>query len=302
MYNLERRETLVIGDGDFRYERIAEWGKVPEYFIMDDPVDLDIDSRDRVFVGSRGNHPVIIFDRDGDFISCWGEGHLVDPHGIIIAGDDSVFVTDSQTHTVEKRSPAGDLLLTIGTRFRCSAIVACRPFNMPTGLAIGPSGDLFVCDGYGNFLIHKFSPQGELIKTWGGIGDEPGQFALPHKIDVDGQGTLYVCDRNNNRIQLFTPDGEFIEMWTDYSWPQDIFVDQRNELIYVVESQIKPPLRPRVSIRDMKGKIIVSWEGEECQGKGVLASGHSICVDSHGDIYVGDIVREKRIQKFVRVR
>jgi len=294
---------MILGRGDFKYERVENWAKIPEYFVLDDPVDLAVDSRDRIYVGSRGNHPVLIFDRDGNFVSCWGEGYFIDPHGVFIGPDDSVYITDSQTHTVEKLTLGGGFLnLRLGTRNRATDIEDQAPFNKPTSLSVGPKGDMFVCNGYGNFVIHKFSPDGKLLKTWGGFGSGPSQFALPHKLDIDRRGTVYVCDRNNDRVQLFSPEGEFIDMWTDFHWPHDIFIDRENDIAYVAEATVKSPHQPKITVRDLKGKILSEWGGRESEGKGILEISHGICVDSCGDVYVGEIVRNKRIQKFVRVK
>lgn len=293
---------MIVGSGDYEYELVKDWAKIPEYFVLDDPVDLAIDSRDRVYVGSRGKHPVLIFDQDGNFVSCWGEGYFIDPHGVFIGPDDSVYVTDCETHTVEKLTLGGELLnLRLGTRNRAAISFTQTPFNKPTSLSVGPKGDMFVCDGYGNFLVHKFSPDGKLLKTWGGVGNGPGQFAVPHRLDVDKYGTVYVCDRNNDRIQLFDSDGNFITMWADFHWPQDICIDRKKDIAYVVEATVDPPPQPRVTIRDLKGKILSEWGGRESEGKGILELTHSVCVDSRGDIYIGEIVRNKRIQKFVKV-
>jgi DNA-binding beta-propeller fold protein YncE len=293
---------MIVGNGDFKYERIEGWAKVPEYFDVNDPVDIATDAEDRVYIGSRGNHPILIFDRDGGFVSCWGEGHLVDPHGLYLGPDDTIYVVDAKTHTVEKRTLGGDILMTLGVRFRTPPMMLRTPFNQPTGVVLGPDGEIFVADGYGNFLVHKFSPEGELLKTWGEHGSGPGQFELPHKLDIDGQGRLYVCDRNNDRIQIFSLDGELIEMWTDFHWPQDISIDKKNELAYVVESHMHQLFPPKVTVRDLKGKVLSEFSGYEHEGKGVLENSHTICVDSRGDIYIGDIVKVRRLMKFARVR
>jgi sugar lactone lactonase YvrE len=149
--------------------------------------------------------------------------------------------------------------------------------------------------------VHKFSPDGKLLKTWGGFGNGSGQFALPHKLDIDRHGTVYVCDRNNDRIQMFNSDGEFISMWTDFHFPHDIYIDRKNDIAYVVEAMVNPPHQPKISIRDLKGKVLSEWGGRESEKKGALEIPHGICVDSYGDIYVGEIVRTRRIQKFIKV-
>lgn len=292
---------MIVGSGDFRYERVEGWAKVPEYFDLNDPVDIATDSRDRVYVGSRGNHPILIFDREGNFVSCWGEGYFLDPHGLYLGPDDTLYITDARTHTVEKRTLGGELLMTLGTRFRAMPIMLRAPFNQPTGVVLGPEGEMFVTDGYGNFLVHKFSPEGKLLKTWGEHGSGPGQFELPHKLDIDKYGRFYICDRNNDRIQIFDLDGEFIDMWTDCHWPQDISIDKGNDLAYVVESHMHGTFKPRVTVRDLKGNILSEFGGYEHEGKGVLENSHTICADSRGDIYIGDIVKVKRLMKFARV-
>jgi sugar lactone lactonase YvrE len=292
---------MIVGRGDFKYERVEGWAKVPEYFDVNDPVDIVTDSQDRVYVGSRGNHPILIFDREGNFISCWGEGYILDPHGLYVGPDDALYITDDRAHTLEKRTPGGELLMALGTRLRAMPIMTRAPFNQPTGVALGLEGEMYVTDGYGNFLVHKFSPEGKLLQTWGEHGDGPGQFELPHKLDIDKYGSIYICDRNNDRIQIFSPDGEFIEMWTDCRWPQDICLDKKNDLAYVVESHMHETSQPRVTVRDLKGNILSDFGGYEHEGKGVLENSHTICVDSRGDIYIGDIVKVKRLMKFARV-
>jgi len=297
---------MTLGTGDYKYERVEGWAKIPEYFVTDDVVDVATDSRDRVFVFCRGNHPVLIFDREGNFVSCWGEGDFVQPHGISIGPDDSVYLIDNQRHSVEKYTPGGKLLMTLpktiswGRRGWGMPLMLRAPFNQPTGLALGPEGEMFVSDGYANFLVHKFSPEGDLLKTWGGPGTGPGQFALPHNIGVDRHGTVYVCDRENERVQLFSGEGEFITIWADTNYPEGVHTDQKNDIIYLAESGGRSA-QPRVSIRDMKGDILSEFGGREREGKGVLDVAHGICVDSHGDIYETEIVRTKRIQKFARV-
>jgi len=243
---------------------------------------------------------VLIFDNGGNFVSCWGEGHFQWPHGIFIDADDNVYVTDAQLHTVEKFTSGGKLLMTLGTRNWAALTMRGQPFNMPTGTTVAPNGNLFVSDGYGNRRVHKFSPEGELIKSWGEPGSGPSQFILPHFVDVDRHGTVYVCDRENERVQLFTGDGEYITEWAGLNRPADVYIDREKDVVYVGELG-SPSLPPKISIRDLRGKELSSWEGRESEGKGVLGGPHGIGVDSRGNIYEGVIGRDPKIQKFARV-
>ena len=296
---------MALGSGDYQYERVEGWCKLPKHFEFGDVVDVACDSQDSVYVFNRGEHPLVIFDRDGNFISCWGEGHFLQPHGIFIDSDDLVYLVDCQLHSVEKYTPGGELLLelpktiTFGRRGWGMPLILKAPFNQPTSLALGPGGEMYIADGYANFLVHKFSPEGDLLKTWGEPGTGPGQFALPHGIGVDRQGVVYVCDRENSRIQLFSDDGDYLTEWTGLNYPSDVYMDWKKDIIYVAE--IGGPRQPKISIRDRNGEEISSWEGRESDGKGVLEVAHGIWVDSHGDIYEGEINRNRRIQKFARM-
>jgi DNA-binding beta-propeller fold protein YncE len=185
-----------------------------------------VDSHDRVFVFNRGEHPLVVFDRDGTWRGSWGAGLFARPHGITIGPDDAVYCTDDVGHAVYKFSPEGRLLLTLGTAgvpsdtgatsmdFR-TIIRSGAPFHYPTNLAIAPGGDLYVSDGYGNARIHRFSADGRLLHSWGEPGDGPGQFRIPHGIAVDQTGTVFVADRENSRIQLFDAKGTYLSSWTE---------------------------------------------------------------------------------------
>lgn len=309
---------MILGQGEYKYRRIENWTKIPPYFQYKPtpdvkrryPLGIAGDSEGRIFVTFCGTkHPVVIFDRDGNFIYCWGENYVFDPHDIFIGPDDSVYIPDRRTHTVEKFTTAGDLLTTWGKRFEPSSVFFRRPFNMPTGVTLGPSGDMYVSDGYGNSVVHKFSPEGKLLKTWGGPGNGPGQFNIPHAVAVDRHGNVYVCDRMNDRIQKFTAEGEHIDTWPDVVFPMDIHLDRENDVVYVLESldyvnlPQRMPSHTRISIRNLEGAILSEFGGRESEGKGgVLELGHALWVDPQGDIYEVEIVANTRLQKFVRVK
>jgi len=303
----------VSGSPPFQYEAHDHWAKLPEGWSFVEVVGVATDANDRVFVFSRGQHPVCIFEPDGTFVASWGEGLFVRPHGITVAPDGAVYLTDDRDHSVRKFTPEGKLLMTLGTRgvptqtgiegmdyrtIRQSA----GPFNLPTNLAIAPDGTLYVTDGYGNARVHRFSPDGRLMDSWGAPGAGPGQFNLPHGIAVDRAGMVYVADRENSRIQVFSAEGSFITEWTDTARPMQICFDAQ-ERAYVCDVGFKaglfpwqtpptdPPRGAYVSIFDRSGRLLARFGGsaDPC-APGDFFAPHDICVDSTGAIYVGEVV------------
>jgi DNA-binding beta-propeller fold protein YncE len=289
------------------------WHKLPAGFTWPEVAGVAIDSKDRVFVFNRGEHPVIVFDRDGNFITSWGDGLFTRPHGIAIGPDDSVYCTDDLGHVVHKFTPDGRLLMTLGIKGKPSDTGATSidfrtvkfagpPFHYPTNLAIAASGDLFISDGYGNARVHRFAPDGELLHSWGEPGSGPGQFRIPHGIAIDREGIVYVADRENSRVQLFTPKGEYLAEWTDVARPTQVCIAASGDM-YVSElgfiagmwsgTTAPRPDSPggRVSVFDPKGRLKARWGGgRNPSAPGDFFAPHDICVDSRGDNYVAEVV------------
>ncbi len=268
------------------------WGKLPEGWIFTQVAGVAVDSQDRVYAFNRGEHPVIIFDRYGKFLGSWGEGIFNNAHGIQITPDDHIYLVDSGDHTVRKFTTDGKLLMTLGTK-DCPGENG-EPFDKPTDVAVSPSGEIYVSDGYGNRRMHKYSPDGELLLSWGEEGDGIGQFALPHGVFVDKQDRVYVADRENHRIQIFTPQGEFITQWTDFREHKPCTIFISDDIIYV------PELHQGMSILDMDGELLTRWgKDEPTHEPGQFFAAHTACVDSHGDLYVGEVLEGQRLQKFL---
>lgn len=297
----------------FGYEANDTWAQVPGGWSGTEAAAVAVDSKDRVFVFVRGQRPVMVFNRDGTFVNAWGEGLFARPHGICIGPDDAVYCTDDVDHTVRKFTPDGQLLLTLGTRDKAADTGATSvdyrtirragpPFHYPTNVALSAEGELYVSDGYGNARVHRFSPDGKLLYSWGEPGSGPGQFHLPHGVAVDQQGRVYVADRENSRIQIFSADGKYLSQWTDLARPCQVFIDSAG-LVYVAELGFRAGMWPgvaapgadapggRVSIFDHRGELQARWGGglNPCT-PGDFFAPHDICVDSHGDLYVAEVV------------
>ena len=290
---------MALGTGDLRFERVEGWARLPLWWRFTSCSDVCVDPEGRVFVVDRGPHPVIVFDREGNFLSAWGEGVFSwNVHGLFITGEGKVYITDANRHCVRRFSLSGELEQTIGRPDNPGVTYYGRPFNMPTGVVLAPNGYLYISDGYGNARVHKFTVEGEHVKTWGGHGSEPGRFALVHNIGADSRSRLYVCDRENDRIQVFDEEGNFLAQWPDLRRPGDVCV--RDDLVYVIE-QGGPKGPPRVSILTAEGEPLASWDDSHPEAPGALNGGHGIWVDSHGDVYVACIGQNPRVEKFARV-
>lgn len=152
-----------------------------------------------------------------------------------------------------------------------------------------PSGNLYVSDGYRNARVHRFTADGRLLASWGQGGKtEPNHFHLPHSLVVDRDGVVYVCDRENNRIQVFAADGKFLAMWPDLRRPLDISID-RDGIFYISEGGVDG-LSPRISLMDKHGNVVVRWDS---------LSAHGSWVDANGDIYLA-LGPRARVDKYVR--
>jgi streptogramin lyase len=305
--------TELVGTGELLFEPVSDWPQLPDSVQLVEAVGVATDSQDRVYIFNRGDPPVLVCDRDGNLQRSWGAGQFVRPHGIWIASDDTIYLTDDCGHSVRQFSSDGELLKTIGPSGERSETGAVdfdhrnitsggAPYNLPTNSVLAQNGDLYVTDGYGNARVHRFSSSGELLASWGEPGSGPNKFCVPHGIGVDRDGRLYIADRENSRIQILSPDGGFVGEWTDVVRPCEVFVG-RNDLVYVAELGARAGLFPwmspdpaaiggRVSIFTQDGDVLSRWGNQDDPTKpDALFAPHDIWVDSLGDIYLAEVAR-----------
>ena len=303
----------TVGNGDLVFEPVAGWEQLPSDVQIHEAVGVTTDSRDRVYVFNRGDPPVIVLDRNGQFLHAWGSGQFTRPHGIWMAADDTLYLVDDLGHSVGQFTTDGMLLRSLGPggvpsdsgaegfdfrTMRCGA----PPYNLPTNAVTSSNGDIFVADGYGNARVHRFSANGELVSSWGEPGSDPAQFQVPHGIGIDREDRLYVADRENSRIQIFDMQGNLITQWTDVVRPCQVFVGA-DDLVYVAELGSRHGLFPwmkrrrnatgsRLSIFDRNSELLCRWGGhEDARQSDTFFAAHDICVDSHGSIYVAEVSR-----------
>lgn len=285
-----------LGAEDYIYEELADWAKLPDGWSFKEVADVVVDAQDRVYVFNRGEHPMIVFERDGSFVISWGEDLFSRAHGITVGPDGMLYCVDDGDHSIRKCTPDGEVLMTIGTPDEPAPAHSGQPFNRPTKVAFDPKTDeLYISDGYGNARVHKYSPNGEHMFSWGEYGTDPGQFNLVHSVCTDSDGKVYIADRESHRVQIFDEDGHYLDQWNNLHRPCGLHIE--DDLVYIgqVPTQLEvnadyPNIGGCVTIHDLNGHRLARlgdvWRGE---GPGQFISPHGIAIDSRGDIYVGEV-------------
>jgi len=296
----EHAARCEIGTGDRRYRFERDWARLPRGWSFGSPTREGRPPRTcvrgaaaangDVLVLARSAHPVMVFDAEGRFVTSWGEGCFSGfVHGLTLDPKGNVWIADAGHHEVSKHSPTGETLQIFGDREFPAPTYYGRPFNMPTGVAFASSGDFFVSDGYGNRRVHRFSADGELRHSWGEAGTAPGQFALVHFIAIDDQDRVYIADRENNRIQIFAPDGTFIGEWTEFRHPSDLAFGKGT--IYV-------GAQDGLSIWTQDRRLIARWGRDDPYPEAFNI--HGIWIDADENIYLAQF--DRAVSKLTRLR
>jgi hypothetical protein len=291
--------SVVLGSGAHRYRVVEGWAKLPDGWEFKDVAAVAVDSKDRVYCFNRGEHPMIVFDREGNFIRSWGEGTFPRAHGLHIDANDILYCTDDGGHVVRKCTTEGKVLLELGVPGQAAPYMSGTPFHRCTHTALSPRGDIYVSDGYGNARVHKFSPDGKLLKSWGEPGTDPGQFNIVHNIVTDPEGWVYVADRENHRVQVFDGNGKYETQWVNMHRPCALYCCRGKKPQFVIGelgpgmtvNRNHPSIGPRLSFVDAEGKLIARLGGENGPGlePGKFIAPHGLALDSRGDIYVGEV-------------
>lgn len=285
------------------YRVDASFPKLPANQPMGQTSGVAVTSNGDVWVYHREERPFLVFDGTGNFLRALGAGKQKGAHGLRFDAANNLWVTDYLNHTVKKLDQTGTVLLSLGQEGVAGDDTA--HFNQPTDVTFAANGDFYITDGYGNSRVMQYNQQGKFIRQWGTRGNGPGQFNLPHAVQVDSKGNVYVGDRENFRIQVFTADGTFIRQMTGYS-PYGMFITKDN-LLFVVDGKAN-----RLYKMTLTGEQLASWGGgpEEDVTKelgknfvlrlkqGAFSMPHAISVGPDGAVYVAEI-NGQRVQKFM---
>ncbi len=303
-----------------KYELVPDWPDLPKDMKTGNPTGIGLDRNQQIVVfhragrkwplfGAMPESPIqektilIINKNNGKLLKSWGENLFIMPHGLTVDDRNNIWVTDVGLHQVFKFSNDGKLLLKLG-----EAKIAGNDslhFNKPTDIEGANDGSFYVSDGYGNSRVVKFSASGKYLFEWGNAGDKEGEFNIPHGITLDGNGNVYVADRENNRIQIFDSTGKFIKQFRDDSYGAicSVFFDRKNSELFAVDDFTYLNLKHRGSdlfVFDTSGYVQTRF-GRSGFYQGSDTWYHDLTIDTEGNIYVGDILGN-RIQKFRKVQ
>jgi hypothetical protein len=297
-----RNSPVRIGSGEFTYELVEGWGKLPPGMTYGWGCGVVVDSKDRVYVHTRSKQCVVVFDRNGKILTDWGAEMMGVAHGLYWSreGKDEFlfFTTNTPGDTVTKTDLNGKPLLQIGNVPEESSASIKFKFQNPTDVAIAPNGDIYVCEGYGSQLIHRFTRAGKHLQTIGGPGNAPDKFNICHGIWVDTrkpEPEIYIADRANNRLCVYTMDLQLRRL---------LYGDVRNPCCFYTQKgrMFVPDLDHRVTVLDAHDQVLAQLGDGRGKDKtddpAVFRAPHALVLDSHGDLYVVEWVETGRLRKF----
>lgn len=241
---------------------------------------------------------LVLHARTGRAIRTWGENRFIMPHGLTVDQRGNVWITDVMLHQVFKFSPRGRLLMVVGEA-RVPGSDGTH-FDRPSDVAVLPDGSFYVSDGYGNSRVAKFSSRGRFEFEWGSRGSGPGQFIVPHGIDVGPGGRVYVADRENRRVQVFDQRGRFLSEWRPAPLRNPFAVVSRRAEIFVAghdPETIGPAGPTRAASYNGDGALVaqLASAGEAHR------TAHDMAVSRDGIVYVVGGWRHG-IERFVPAR
>lgn len=275
----------------------TSWPKLPKGYNFGPCSAVDVDAQGHVWVFNRGSWPVMEFDREGNLLQAWSAEsfRVTTAHGLRVAPDGNLWCVDVDGHVILKVNREGRVLMILGKRQGVPGNnESVDGFQRPTNVAFLPNGHLYIADGYLNSRVVEVTADGDYVRQWGRPGRGEGEFAVVHDVAIDARGRVYIADRNNERIQVFAPDGTFITQWTGLGSPWGLCYVASEEALYMGDGKYG-----RIVKLSLQGDVLGTL-GAYGKAPGRLDYVHSLAVDPvDGSIYTAE-VSTARIQKWVR--
>jgi len=283
--------SVEAADKSVDFNGVLDCVRIPDGVELGKCSGVGVDQKGQIFLLHRGAQPVLCFDKSGKFLRSFGDDYIAMGHGLKVDAGGNIWVTCTERHMVYKFNDHGKLLLALGQVDKPGEGTDPPQFDQPTDVAVGPQGEIYVADGYGNSRMVKFSPEGKFLATWGKAGEKPGEFHAPHQVEVDADGNVIVADRDNDRLQLFDADGKLLKV-TAVTKPFGVALDRQGLLFVCSGDQIHQ--------LDKSGTVVKTW-GKEGTGPLEFNIGHQMAADAQGNLYVAE-VGGIRLQKLERKR
>ena len=252
---------LFLGRGAHRYEWVPDWLTPPPDIRWGDTQGIAQDAQGRIYIthtvhdGSPKGDTIVVFDKEGKFLTSWGSQFRGGGHGLDLrkeGNEEFLYHCDTAHKTVTKTTLDGKVLWQKGTPQEPGVYKDGSPF-VPTNVAFAPNGDFYVGDGYGSSWIHQYTLAGDYVRTFGGLGTDPGKLHTPHGLWVDTrrpEPALVVADRSNHRLQYFSLDGKYLETVTQGMRQPCHFKLRGDEMLV-------PDLDSVLTILDRDNKVVV---------------------------------------------
>jgi sugar lactone lactonase YvrE len=328
MWSIPRGSASMpaVNDRPNPYRTVEGWAKLEgRTWGSTSAVDIDKDGRS-IWVAERcaANNclastldPILKFDASGKLVKSFGAGVIQSPHGIHVDGDGNIWVTDCSCtlgrqdtsaaavaaraatpkgHQIHKFSPDGTRLLTLG---KAGGGKNAEYFFQPNDVLVAPNGDIFVAEGHSsadtaNARVLRFDRTGKLIKTWGKRGTGPTDMDQPHALALDSRGRLFVADRGNDRLQIYTQDGVLTDTWYQFSRISGLWID-RNDTLYAADSEsgsVAPPhaaWKRGIRIGSARTGVVTAFIPDPVEKPRSTSSAEGVAVDAAGNIYGAEV-------------
>jgi DNA-binding beta-propeller fold protein YncE len=307
-------KPILMGDGPQRYEWVRNWLQLPEKQdqLGNTHGGIVVDAQGQIYVNTDTTKAIMVYAKDGKFLRSFGEEFAGGVHGMLLSKEDGtefLYIVHTGKNSASKLSLDGKTIWSIPYPVDSGKYAKADEYH-PTGIALGPNGDIYIADGYGKSWVHRYSKDRKYLSSFGGPGDKPGEMNTPHGIALDTRTnppTLLVADRANHRLQVFDLDGKFQKVIEGFRLPCS--VDIQGEYVVVAD------LQGRVTILNGKNEVVTQLGDNPNEGlrgnhgatkeqwqDGLFTAPHSAHWDAEGNLYVMDWNALGRINKLKRVK